>query len=59
MVLIQQVLIVAYEESLSADCDLDLLASNMVLALDTLSCNENYYCQIILKSHHTQDKVCI
>ena len=39
---IQQVFIVTYEQSLIADCDLDLSASNMVLALVTLSCYEKY-----------------
>ena len=38
------------------ECDLDLLASYIVLALDTLSCNDNclYVYQIILKSHDTE-----
>ena len=54
---IQQVFIVTYEKSLSVDCDLDFSASNMVLVLDTPSCYENYQYHIILKSHHTQDKV--
>ena len=39
---IQQVFIVTCEQSLSADCDLDLPVSNMVLALNPLSCYENY-----------------
>ena len=29
----------------------------MVFALNTLSCYENYSCQIILKLHHTREKV--
>ena len=37
-----QVFIVTHEQSLRADCNLDLSASNMVLALDTLPCYENY-----------------
>ena len=39
---VQQVFIVIYEQSLSADCDLDLSAINMVLALNTLSGYEKY-----------------
>ena len=39
----QQVFIETYEQSLSADCDLDLSASNMVLALNTLSSYRNNF----------------
>ena len=39
---IQQIFIVTYEQSLSADCALDLSSNNTVLALDTLSYYENY-----------------
>ena len=38
----QQVLIVTYNQSLSADCDFDLSGRNMVLAIDKLPCYENY-----------------
>ena len=43
-----------YAQSLSADCDLDLWASDMVLVCDTSSCHDDYLCQIIFKSHHVQ-----
>ena len=35
-----------------AQTDLDLQASNMVPAFDTLSCQDDYLCHIILKSHY-------
>ena len=43
---------IIYEQSSHAKCDLDLQASDMVLALDTMSCHDDYLCKIILKSHH-------
>ena len=49
---IQQVFIVAYEQSLTTDYDLDLWASNMVFVCDTLSCHDNHLYQIIFESHH-------
>ena len=42
----------AYAQNLSVQCDLDLQAGDMILAGDTLSCHDNYLCQIILKSQH-------
>ena len=41
-----------FYQSLSADYDLDLLPSGMVLGRDTLSGHDNHFCQIIFKSHH-------
>ena len=41
-----------YAQSLSADCDLVLQPSDMVLVRDTLSCYDDQLCQIIFKSHH-------
>ena len=41
-----------YAQSLSADCDLDLGPSDMVLIRDTSSCHDNLFCQIIFKSHY-------
>ena len=43
-----------YAQCLSADCDLDLLPSDMVHATDTLSCHDNHLCQIIFKSYHVR-----
>ena len=43
-----------YTKSLSADCDLDLLPSGMVLVRDTSSCHDDHLCQIIFKSHHVR-----
>ena len=43
-----------YAQSLSADCDLDLWASDMVLVCDILPCHDDHLCQIIFKSHHVQ-----
>ena len=43
-----------YPQSSSADCDLDLKSSDMVLVCDTLSCHDNYLCQIIFKSHYVR-----
>ena len=40
-----------YPQSLSADCDLDLLPSDMVLVCDTSSCHDEYLCHIIFKFH--------
>ena len=40
-----------YAQSLSVDCDLDLLPSDMVFVRDTSSCHDDYLCQIIFKSH--------
>ena len=39
-------------QSLSANCDLDLCSSDMVLLPDTPFCHDNYLCQIIFKSYH-------
>ena len=39
-----------FAQSLSADFDLELLPSDMVLVRDTLSCHDNYLCRIIFKS---------
>ena len=41
-----------YAQSLSADCDLDLWPSDMVLNRNTLSCHGDHLCQIIFKSHY-------
>ena len=41
-----------YVESLSVDCDLDLCPSVMILVRDTMSCHDDYLCQIIFKSPH-------
>ena len=41
----------AYEQCLSANCDLDLWSWNMVLVHNTSSCHDDYFCQIIFKSH--------
>ena len=41
-----------YAQSLSADCDLDLWPSDMVLVLNISSCHDDHLCQIIFKSHH-------
>ena len=43
-----------FAQSLSADCDLDLLPSDMVLVRDTLSCHDSHLCQIIFKSHYVR-----
>ena len=43
-----------YAQSLSADCDLDLWPSDMVLFRDTSSCHDDHLCQIIFKSHHVR-----
>ena len=43
-----------YAQSLSANCDLDLCLSNMVLVRDTSSCHDDHLCQIIFKSHYVQ-----
>ena len=43
-----------YAQSLSADCDLDFLPSDMVLVRDTSSCHDDHLCQIIFKSHHVR-----
>ena len=43
-----------YAQSLSADCDLDLWSSDMVLVRDTSSCHDDHLCQIIFKSHHVR-----
>ena len=42
-----------YPQSLSADCDLDLRPSDMVLIRDTSSCQDDHLCQIIYKFHYT------
>ena len=44
----------AYAQSFSADCDLDLQPSDMVLICDTLSYHDDHLCQVIFKSHHVQ-----
>ena len=41
-----------YAQKFSADCDLDLLPSDMVLVHDISSCHDNHLCQIIFKSHY-------
>ena len=41
-----------YARSLSADSDLDLSPSNMVLVRDISSCHDDHLCQITFKSHH-------
>ena len=38
-------------QSLSANCDLDLCPSDMVLVPNTSSCHDDYLCQIIFKSY--------
>ena len=43
-----------YAQSLSADCDLDLWPSHMVLVCDTSSCHDDHLCQIIFKCHLVQ-----
>ena len=43
-----------YAQSLSADCDLDILPSDMVLVRDTSSCHDNHLCQNIFKSNHVR-----
>ena len=40
-----------YAYSLSADCDRDLWPSKMIFVRHTLSCHDNYLCQIIFKSY--------
>ena len=42
----------ACAQSLSADFDLDLWPTNMVLVHDISSCHDDHLCQIIFKSHH-------
>ena len=39
-----------YAQSLSADCDLNLQPSDMVLVLDTSSCHDDHLCQTIFQS---------
>ena len=41
-----------YVQSLSADCDLDLSPSDIVLVRHTSSCHDDHLCQIILKSYY-------
>ena len=41
-----------YAQILSADCDIDLWPSDMVLVHDTLFCHDDHLYQIIFKSHH-------
>ena len=41
-----------YAQSLSADCDLDLWPSDMVLVRNTSSCHDDHLCQIIFKFHY-------
>ena len=43
-----------YAQSLSADCDLDLWPSNMVLVCNTYSCHDDRLCQIVFKSYHVR-----
>ena len=45
------VFIEAHAQSLSADCDLDLWPSNMVLVHNISSSQDDHLCQIIFKSH--------
>ena len=42
-----------YAQSLSADCDIDLWAKDMVLVHDTLFYHEDHLYQLIFKSHQT------
>ena len=42
----------AYAQSLSANCDLDLWPSNIVLTWDTSSCHDDHLWQIIFKTPH-------
>ena len=37
-----------YAQSLSVNCNLDLLPSDMVLVCDTLSCHDNYCAKLFL-----------
>ena len=48
----QMSLTIAHAQSLRAQCDLELSASDMVLVPDTLSCHGGYSCNIIVNSHH-------
>ena len=41
-----------FAQSFSADCDLDLWPSDMVLVRDTSSCHDDNLYQIIFKSHY-------
>ena len=41
-----------YAQSLSADCDLERLPSDMVFVRDISSCHDDHLCQIIFKSYH-------
>ena len=40
----------ACAQSLSVNCDLDLLPSDMFFVRDISSCHDDYLCQIIFKS---------
>ena len=42
-----------YAQSLSADCDLDLSPSDIVLVRHTSSCHDDHLCQIIFKYNHS------
>ena len=41
-----------YAQKLSAECDLDLWPSDMVLVGNTLSCHDDHLCQISFKSYY-------
>ena len=41
-----------YAQGLSADCNLDLWPSDMVLVHDTSSCHDDHLCQIIFRAHY-------
>ena len=43
-----------YAQSLSADCDLDLWPSDMVLVRGTSSCHDNHFWPIIFKSNQVR-----
>ena len=46
-----------YGKSLSADCDLDLLPSNVVFIRDTSSGHDDHLCQICFPNDTMQDEV--
>ena len=43
-----------YAHSLSADCDLELKPSDIVLVCDTSSCHDDHLCHIIFKYQHVR-----
>ena len=42
----------ACAQILTAGCDREHLPSNRIIVRDTLSCHDNYLCQIIFKSYY-------